>query len=132
MFHSLPLALSSRTDHIIGQLILLDDTTLKHIYGNIPGAKLDVSIGGWVIPTSSKPPSISFSVGQKGKLYAISGEDLKFEDAGNGLSFGSIQSRGGISQDILGDVSRVFHGIWQTADGKAWLAGFPQARLCRV
>lgn len=39
-------------------------------------------------------------------MYTIPGADLAFSDAGNGMSFGSVQSRGQNPQDILGDVSR--------------------------
>ncbi|KAF9504785.1 hypothetical protein BS47DRAFT_1386159 [Hydnum rufescens UP504] len=83
-------------------LILLDDAALQSIYGAIPGAKLDHSLGGWVLPTNSTPPSLSFSV--NGVWYSIPGTDLFFADAGNNTSFGSIQSRGRNPQDILGDV----------------------------
>ena len=38
-------------------------------------------------------------------MYSIPGSDLLFSDAGNGRAYGSIQSRGQASQDILGDVS---------------------------
>jgi hypothetical protein len=40
-----------------------------------------------------------------GVFYSIPGTDLFFADAGNNMSFGSIQSRGQNPQDILGDVS---------------------------
>ncbi|KAF9512925.1 hypothetical protein BS47DRAFT_1344866 [Hydnum rufescens UP504] len=83
-------------------LILLDDAAVQSIYGTIPGASLDNSAGGWVLPTDSNPPSISFSV--NGVFYSIPGTDLFFADAGNNTSFGSIQSRGQNPQDILGDV----------------------------
>lgn len=46
---------------------------------------------------------MAFAVGEN--FYTISGEDLKFADAGHGMSFGSIQSRGHNKQDIFGDVS---------------------------
>lgn len=82
------------------KLILLDDAALDAIYRSVPGARIDHS--GWILPTKSRPSDISFSVA--GKFFAISGEDLKFADAGGGMSFGSIQSRGQNRQDILGDV----------------------------
>lgn len=85
-------------------MILLSDDAVSSIYSSIPGSKLDNDAGGWVLPTSSSPPTLGFSVA--GTFYNIPGEDLKFADAGDGMSFGSVQSRGsGIGQDILGDVS---------------------------
>ncbi|KAF9507356.1 hypothetical protein BS47DRAFT_1422053 [Hydnum rufescens UP504] len=77
-----------------------NDAALDAIYRPIPGARIDHS--GWIVPTKSRPPDISFSVA--GVFFAIAGEDLKFADAGGGMSFGSIQSRGQNRQDILGDV----------------------------
>lgn len=79
---------------------MLDDATLDEVYGKIKGAKMDRS--GWILPTAARPQNMSFAVGTK--FYTISGEDLKFADAGNGMSFGSIQSRGHNKQDIFGDV----------------------------
>ena len=59
---------------------------------------------GWILPAASRPSNISFAVGKT--FYTISGEDLKFADAGHGMSFGAIQSRGQNKQDIFGDVNR--------------------------
>lgn len=89
----------NRIHHL--QLILLDDAALDEIYGRVRGAKMDHS--GWILPTKSRPANMQFAVGNT--FYTISGEDLKFADAGNGMSFGSIQSRGTNKQDIFGDVS---------------------------
>jgi len=85
-------------------LLLLSDAACSLIYRQISGAKMDASAGGWVLPTNSTPPNLSFGVGTDGLEYGISGEDIKFADAGNGMSFGAVQSRGGNPQDILGDV----------------------------
>ncbi|KAF8319645.1 acid protease [Clavulina sp. PMI_390] len=86
-------------------LILVDDAACKAIYGSIPGAKLDRSQGGWVIPKTVDPsslPDIGFSV--EGTTYTIPGSDLIFAAGSHGTYFGSIQSRGQNPQDILGDV----------------------------
>jgi hypothetical protein len=84
------------------QLILLDDASLDEIYGRVRGARVDRT--GWILPTASRPANMSFVVGNR--FYTISGEDLKFADAGNGMSFGAIQSRGQNKQDIFGDVNQ--------------------------
>ncbi|KAG8690536.1 hypothetical protein FRC11_010903 [Ceratobasidium sp. 423] len=83
-------------------LILMDDKTIEHLYSQIPGAKLDHALGGYVFPTNAQIPELSFSVGKW--LFTIPSEDLAFSDAGNGMSYGAIQSRGQNKQDILGDV----------------------------
>lgn len=95
-------------------LILLDDAALDEIYNRVKGAKMDRS--GWILPTASRPENISFAVGKN--FYTISGEDLKFADAGNGMSFGSIQSRGQNKQDIFGDVSAAALNV---LEGISWL-----------
>jgi hypothetical protein len=38
-----------------------------------------------------------------GKEFAVQKEDLGFADAGNGMVYGGIQSRGTLTFDILGD-----------------------------
>ncbi len=59
--------------------------------------------GGYIFPTSATlPTSIGFEVG--GTYIEIPGSDLAFSDAGSGMSFGSVQSRGQNPQDIWGDV----------------------------
>lgn len=85
-------------------LILLDDASVSAIYSSIPGANLDSTQGGYIFPTSAAAslPDLSFAVGDN--MYTIPGADLAFSDAGNGMSFGSVQSRGQNPQDILGDV----------------------------
>ncbi|KAF8318941.1 aspartic peptidase domain-containing protein [Cantharellus anzutake] len=98
-------------------LILLDDAACSAIYGSVSGATLNHSLGGWALPTDATlPATISFAVGSL--QYSIPGGDLIFADAGNGFSFGSIQSRGQNPQDILGDVflKRVYAIFDQTPD----------------
>ncbi|KAB5588658.1 hypothetical protein CTheo_7896 [Ceratobasidium theobromae] len=82
-------------------LILLDDETIELLYSQIPGARLDRNIGGYIFPTKARVPSLAFCVGYW--LFTIPSSDLAFSDAGNGMSFGAIQSRGQNAQDILGD-----------------------------
>jgi len=85
-------------------LILLDDAACSAIYGSISGASHGNSQGGWTLPSNAAdlPSTISFAVGSH--FYSIPGSDLLFADAGNGRAYGSIQSRGQASQDILGDI----------------------------
>ena len=57
-----------------------------------------------MFPTSTsidKLPDVSFAVGTK--QFAVHKEDLGFADAGNGMVYGGIQSRGDLGFDILGD-----------------------------
>lgn len=85
-------------------LALVDDKTCEAIYGAIPGAKIDQTQQGWVFPstvTVDQLPVVGFDVG--GKTFNVQKEDLAFADAGNGMIYGGIQSRGTMDFDILGD-----------------------------
>lgn len=85
-------------------LALVSDATCKAIYDAIPGAKYDDSQQGWLFPSSTtvdQLPTVSFAVG--GKQFTVQKEDLAFVDAGNGMTYGGIQSRGTMTFDILGD-----------------------------
>ncbi|KAK4997517.1 hypothetical protein LTR66_003068 [Elasticomyces elasticus] len=85
-------------------LALVDDATVEAIYKAIPGSKYDSTQQGYVFPTNTTAeqlPVVSFAVG--GKLFDVMKEDLAFADAGNGMVYGGIQSRGDMTFDILGD-----------------------------
>ena len=86
-------------------LALVDDTTCEAIYKAIPGGKYDSTQQGYVYPSNTavdKLPVVSFAVG--GQQFALQKEDLGFADAGNGMTYGGVQSRGSMTFDILGDV----------------------------
>ena len=86
-------------------LALIDDTTCKAIYDAIPGGKYDSTQQGYIFPastTADQLPVVSFAVG--GQQFPVQKEDLGFADAGNGMVYGGIQSRGSMTFDILGDV----------------------------
>ncbi len=85
-------------------LALVADATCEAIYKAIPGAKYDSTQQGWVFPSSTTAdqlPVVTFAVGDK--QFAVQKEDLGFADAGNGMVYGGIQSRGSMTFDILGD-----------------------------
>jgi len=83
-------------------LALVSDATANAIYGAIPGAVMDQQQGGWVYPTNAKIPTVAFAVGNN--MYTVNAADFAFGNAGNGMTFGGIQSRGNNPFDILGDV----------------------------
>lgn len=85
-------------------LALVDDSTCQKIYDAIPGATYDSTQQGYVFPTNTaadKLPVVSFAVGNK--HFSVNKADLAFADAGNGMTYGGIQSRGDLTFDILGD-----------------------------
>ncbi len=85
-------------------LALVADATCEAIYNAIPGATYDSTQQGWVFPSSTTAdqlPVVTFAVGDT--QFAVQKEDLGFADAGNGMVYGGIQSRGSMTFDILGD-----------------------------
>lgn len=86
-------------------LALVSDEVCKAVYGAIEGATYDSTQQGWTFPsktTADHLPTISLAIGDK--EFTIAKEDLGFADAGNGMLYGGIQSRGDQTFDILGDV----------------------------
>ncbi|KAL1310706.1 hypothetical protein AAFC00_000964 [Neodothiora populina] len=86
-------------------LCLVDDNFLKQIYDAIPGSKYDDTQQGYVFPSSTSAsdlPVVTVAIGNN--QFTINKEDLAFADAGNGMVYGGIQSRGSMDFDIYGDV----------------------------
>jgi len=103
-------------------LALVDDKTVEAIYAAIPGATYDKANQGYVFPVNTpadKLPTVTFAVG--GKQFTVQKEDLAFADAGNGMVYGGIQSRGDMTFDILGDtfLKGIYAVSWPL--GVVWL-----------
>lgn len=85
-------------------LLLTADDVVSQIYAQIPGAKYDSTQQGYIFPnnlTADQYPEIIFPCGDT--PIRVMPEDLPFADAGNGMVYGGIQSRGNLTFDILGD-----------------------------
>lgn len=85
-------------------LALIDDSICAVIYDAIPGARYNPDVQGYVFPTNStldQLPVVKFAVGDQ--EFAVQKEDLAYADAGEGFTYGGIQSRGDLSFDVLGD-----------------------------
>ena len=85
-------------------LCLVDDTLVDAVYKAIPGSKYDQSSQGYVFPSNISAddlPDVRLAIGDA--MVAFQKEDLGFADAGNGMVYGSIQSRGSMEMDIYGD-----------------------------
>ena len=85
-------------------LCLVSDDLVDAVYKAIPGAKYDQSNQGYVFPTTTSAddlPDIKLAIGDA--MVTFQKEDLGFADAGNGMVYGSIQSRGSMDMDIYGD-----------------------------
>ncbi|OCH94481.1 acid protease [Obba rivulosa] len=83
-------------------LCLVDDSVVEAIYQAIEGARYDNSQGGWKYPSNAQIPTVTFAVGDT--QFTVNEKDFGFGDAGNGFTFGGIQSRGDNPFDIFGDV----------------------------
>ncbi|PVH86205.1 Asp-domain-containing protein [Cadophora sp. DSE1049] len=84
-------------------LLLAGDTAVDTYYASVSGAKYSSSQGGYIFPCSATLPSYSFRIGST--AYAtIPGSLMNFGSAGGSSCFGSLQSVGGGSQNIYGDV----------------------------
>lgn len=86
-------------------LALVSDEVCKNVYAAIPGSKYDSTQQGYVFPsdtTADNLPVVTMAIGDK--QFTIAKEDLGFADAGSGMVYGGIQSRGTMTFDILGDV----------------------------
>ncbi|EIW61844.1 acid protease [Trametes versicolor FP-101664 SS1] len=83
-------------------LLLVSDDVVDALYGGIKGAVFDNQQGGYKFPSDATVPDVSFAVGDT--LYKVNAKDIAFGDAGDGFTFGGIQSRGDLDFDIFGDV----------------------------
>ncbi|RFU30355.1 hypothetical protein B7463_g5970, partial [Scytalidium lignicola] len=97
-------------------LILMDDTAVDNYYAQVSGASFNSRQGGYIFPCSATLPSLSFRIGTS--AYAtVPGSLINFQDLGNGQCFGGLQSVGGGSQNIYGDVFfNAYYGVF-SADG---------------
>jgi len=100
-------------------LCLVSDDLVDAVYKAIPGAKYDQSNQGYVFPTSTAAadlPEIKLAIGDA--MVTFQKEDLGFADAGDGMVYGSIQSRGSMDMDIYGDaVLKAMYAIFDMNNG---------------
>ena len=85
-------------------LCLVDDTLVEAVYKAVPGSKYDDNNQGYVFPANTSAdqlPDVTLAIGDA--QVSFQKEDLGFADAGNGMVYGSIQSRGTMDMDIYGD-----------------------------
>jgi len=100
-------------------LCLVDDALVEAVYKAIPGATYDSNNQGYVFPantTADQLPQVTLAIVDA--QVAFQKEDLGFADAGNGMVYGSIQSRGTMNMDIYGDaVLKAIYAIFDMNNG---------------
>ncbi|KAL5113137.1 hypothetical protein ACEQ8H_008998 [Pleosporales sp. CAS-2024a] len=85
-------------------LCLVEDSLVEAVYKAILGSKYDSNSQGYTFPSSTPAdqlPNVTLAIGDA--QVSFQKEDLGFADAGNGMVYGSIQSRGTMDTDIYGD-----------------------------
>lgn len=100
-------------------LCLVDDKLVEAVYKAIPGSKYDDTQQGYIFPSNTSAdqlPDITLAIGDA--QVSFQKEDLGFADAGNGMVYGSIQSRGTMDMDIYGDaVLKAIYAIFDMNNG---------------
>lgn len=91
---------------------MLPFQALRYVFVPVPSEKhsltplwYDSSQQGWTFPSSTSTsdlPVVTVAIGDT--QFTINPENLAFADAGNGMVYGGIQSRGTMTFDIYGDV----------------------------
>ncbi|KAH0537863.1 hypothetical protein GP486_008809, partial [Trichoglossum hirsutum] len=80
--------------------LIVDDDILNAYYGKVPGSESSDDAGGYIFPCNATLPSISFKLG--GHKVKIPGSTMMFEDLGDNICFGALQSNNG-GRTIFGD-----------------------------
>jgi len=85
-------------------LILMADSAVTAYYKKVSGAKNSATDGGYIFSCTATLPDLSFLIGST-HYATVPGALLNFAPASeSGKCFGGIQSVGGGSQNIYGDV----------------------------
>jgi hypothetical protein len=100
-------------------LCLVEDSLVEAVYKAIPGSSYDQNSQGYVFPSitsADQLPEVTLAIGDA--QVSFQKEDLGFADAGNGMVYGSIQSRGTMDMDIYGDaVLKAMYAIFDMNNG---------------
>ncbi|KAJ8069165.1 hypothetical protein OCU04_002837 [Sclerotinia nivalis] len=83
-------------------LILMSDAVNSAYYAQVKGASYSNSEGGYVFPCSATLPTLSFKIGNT--YVTIPSNLLNYGVASGSTCYGALQSAGGGSQNIYGDV----------------------------
>ncbi|RDW62222.1 putative aspartic proteinase [Coleophoma cylindrospora] len=99
-------------------LILTADAMVTAYYAQVSGATYSSSAGGYIFPCSATLPTLSFKIGPT--YYAtIPASLMNFGTYSGSKCFGSLQSAGGGSQNIYGDVFfNAYYGVFSATGPK--------------
>lgn len=85
-------------------LALIDDSICAAIYDQIPGSRYEPVVQGYIFPANTSLdalPLIKLAFGDQ--EFAFQKEDIAYAPVGDNFVYGSIQSRGDLSFDVIGD-----------------------------
>ncbi|OOF91654.1 hypothetical protein ASPCADRAFT_211010 [Aspergillus carbonarius ITEM 5010] len=90
-------------------LMLLNEDIVTAYYAEVPNSTYVNSVGGYIYPCNTTLPSFSIAIGSS-SLATVPGNLISFSKVGTNtttgqaLCYGGIQSNGGTSLQILGDI----------------------------
>lgn len=82
-------------------LLMLDDSIVDAYYAGVSGATNDPFEGGYTFSCSQTLPSLTITI--NGYNAVVSGDLLNYEDTGDGICIGGLQSNEG-SMSVFGDI----------------------------
>ncbi|KAF4628450.1 hypothetical protein G7Y89_g9703 [Cudoniella acicularis] len=95
-------------------LVLMIDDAVSNYYASVSGASNSATYGGYIFPCSTSLPSLSVDIG--GNYATIPGSLLNFQSIDGTNCFGGLQSVGGGTQNIYGDVFfNAYYGIFDAS-----------------
>lgn len=97
-------------------LVLMGDSAVTAYYNQVSGSSYSNSDGGYIFPCSATLPTLSFKIGST-DYATIPASLLNFGAASeSGSCFGSLQSVGGGTQNIYGDVFfNAYYGVFDAS-----------------
>lgn len=88
-------------------LFLLPSSVVSAYYGEVSGAKYDITQAGYTLPCSGSVPDFKFGVGDGNATITLPGEYIRYAPTGSSgtTCFGGIQVNTDIGFSIFGDVA---------------------------
>ncbi|KAH7324888.1 penicillopepsin [Stachybotrys elegans] len=83
-------------------IILADPAIVEGYYSQVQGARKDDEEGGYVFPCVQDMPDLSLAIGTS--MARVAGEDLRYEDLGNGNCYGGLQPSPHRGLGVYGDI----------------------------
>jgi hypothetical protein len=96
-------------------LLLVDDAVANAYYSKVQGAANNAQVGGFTYPCNAALPDFGVNIGPN-YMAVIPGNAVTFAQVDANTCFGGIQSNGGATLQIYGDV--MFRSQYVVFDGQ--------------